>query len=90
MPEATSRTPTFIALGLVALALVVAAASGFSSGSLPGAALALTAVVPAAYGMWRGMQEPTQAGLGLAVLGFLLALAAAGLLVVLKLIDWIR
>jgi hypothetical protein len=88
--QAPSRTSTYVGAALVVAALVVAAITGFSKGSIAGAAIALFAVIPAGVGMWKGMQEKTQAGLGIALLVFLAALATAGVLVVLKIIDWIR
>jgi hypothetical protein len=88
--QAPSRTSTYVGAALVVAALVVAAITGFSKGSIAGAAIALFAVIPAGVGMWKGMQEKTQAGLGMALLVFLAALATAGVLVVLKIIDWIR
>ncbi|RMH40382.1 MAG: hypothetical protein D6689_13910 [Deltaproteobacteria bacterium] len=81
---------TYVGAALVVAALIIAAAGGFSSGSLVGALVAVAAVVPAGVGMWKGMQEKTQTGLGLALLVFLAALATAGILVVLKVIDWLR
>ena len=90
MSEAPSRTPTYIGAMLVVVALVVAAITGFTEGSIAGALIALVAVVPAAIGMWKGIQEKTQAGLALAIMVFLAALGTAGILIVLKIVDWIR
>ena len=90
MPEAPSRTATYIGAMLVVVALVVAAITGFTEGSIAGALIAFVAIIPAAVGMWKGMQEKTQAGLGLAILVFFAALGVAGVLIVLKIIDWIR
>ena len=90
MAEEPSRTPTYVGAALVVAALVVAAITGFSEGSIAGALIALVAVIPAGIGMWKGMQEKTQTGLGLAILVFLAALGTAGVLLILKIVDWIR
>jgi predicted histidine transporter YuiF (NhaC family) len=90
MAEAPSRTATYVGAALVVAALVAAAITGFDKGSILGAVIALVAVIPAGVGMWKGMQEKTQAGLGLALLVFFAALGVAGLLVILKIVDWIR
>jgi hypothetical protein len=90
MAEAPSRTATYVGAALVVAALVVAGITGFTEGSIAGALIALAAVIPAGVGMWKGMQEKTQVGLGLAILVFLAALGTAGVLVILKVIDWIR
>ena len=86
MADAPSRTPSFVALAMIFGALVISAIGGFSEGSLLGAAVALAAVVPAAVGMWKGIQEKTQGGLALSLGVFFLALGVAGVLVVLKVI----
>ncbi len=89
MAEAPSRTATYVGAALVITALIIAAITGFSEGSIAGALIALAAVIPAGVGMWKGMQEKTQAGIGLAVLVFLAALGTAGVLLILKIVDWI-
>jgi hypothetical protein len=90
MAEEASRSSTYISLGLVVAALVIAAVTGFGEGSIAGAIVAGAAIIPAAIGMWKGMQEKTQAGLGLAVGTFFLALGVAALLLILKIVDWIK
>ena len=89
MAKGPSTTPTFVSLALVAAALVVSAIGGFSEGSLVGAALALAAVVPAAIGTWKGMQEETQGSMAFALVALCIALGVAGLLAVLKIVAWI-
>ena len=75
---------------LIIAALVIAAIQGFEKGSLIGALVALAAVPATAIGMWKGMQEKTQTGLGMAIGLFLLALLVAGALTILWIIDLIR
>jgi len=87
MADQPSRTPTFVSLGLIFTALVISAIGGFSEGSVLGAIVAGVAIVPAAIGMWQGMQEKTQGSLALAIGTFLLALLVAGILVVLKVVS---
>lgn len=88
MADTPSRTATYVGLALVVAAIVAGAVQGFS-GSVLGAVLALAAVIPAAIGMWKGVQEKTQTGLGMAIGVFILALGTAGVLGVLKIVDWL-
>jgi hypothetical protein len=90
MADAPSRTPTYIAAALVVVALLVAAIGGAPGGAMTGAILALAATAPAGWGMWRGMQEQRQTGLGVAILVFLAALIAAAGLLIVAIIAWLR
>lgn len=87
---ADTRLPVLIAYGLIAAGVVLALATGITRGSVAGGAIAALAVIPACYGMWKGLQQETQTGLALSVLAVLAALGVGGVLIVLRVIDWIR
>lgn len=78
------------AIGLVVLGLVIAALGGFSHGSIVGGIVAACGAIPACYGMWKGIQQETQATLAMSVGAVLLALAVGGLLILLRFVDWLR
>ena len=89
-PVPDSKTPALAAVGMVVLGLVIAAVQGFSHGSIAGGIIAALGAVPACYGMWKGLQQETQTGLALSVLAVLAALGVGGVLIVLRVIAWIR
>jgi hypothetical protein len=89
-PVPDSKTPAFAAIGLVVLGLVIAALGGITHGSILGGIVAAAGAIPACYGMWKGIQQETQATLAMSVGAVLLALAVGGLLIVLRFVDWLR
>ncbi len=89
-PVPDSKTPIFVALGLVAVGLVIGAAVGFTGGTILGGLIAAAGAIPAAVGMWKGIQQQTQTTLAMSVGVLLLALGVGGLLIVLRVIDWVR
>jgi hypothetical protein len=87
---ADTRLPVLIAYGLIAAGVVLALAGGITRGSIAGGVIAALAVIPACYGMWKGLQQETQTGLALSVLAVLAALGVGGILIVLRVVDLIR
>jgi hypothetical protein len=87
---ADSKLPALIAYGLIAAGVLIALATGITRGSIAGGVVAALAVIPACYGMWKGLQQETQTGLALSVLAVLAALGVGGVLIVLRVIAWIR
>jgi hypothetical protein len=87
---ADTRLPVLIAYGLIAAGVVLALATGITRGSIAGGVIAALAVIPACYGMWKGLQQETQTGLALSVLAVLAALGVGGILIVLRVVAWIR
>jgi hypothetical protein len=75
---------------MVVLGLVIAAVQGFSHGSIAGGIIAALGAVPACYGMWKGIQQETQGTLAMSVGAVLLSLGVGGLLIVLRIIHWLR
>jgi hypothetical protein len=40
--------------------------------------------------MWKGIQQESQGTLGMSVVAVLLALGVGGVLIILRIIDWVR
>ncbi len=89
-PVPDSKTPALAAIGMVVLGLVIAAIGGFSHGSIAGGVIAALGAGPACYGMWKGIQQETQGTLAISVGTVLLSLGVGGLLIVLRVIHWLR
>lgn len=89
-PVADSKTPAFIAFGLIVVGLVIAAAQGLTHGSIAGGIIAACGAIPACYGMWKGIQQETQSTLALSVAAVLASLGIGALLIILRVVDWIR
>lgn len=84
------QTPLLISLGLVAAGVIIAAIGGITAGSILGGVVAAFGVVPACWAAWAGMQKETQASLGLAILLVFVSLGVGGLLLLLRVVDWLR
>jgi hypothetical protein len=89
-PVPDSKTPAFPAVGMVVLGLVLAAIQGFSHGSIAGGIVAALGAIPACYGMWKGIQQETQGTLAVSVAAVLLSLGVGALLIILRVIHWLR
>ena len=81
--EPDSKTPAYIAFGLVVIGIAIAAVQGLLHGSIGGGILAALGAIPACYGMWKGIQQETQGTLALSVAAGLVSLAVGALLIVL-------
>jgi hypothetical protein len=91
-PVADSKGPAFVAFGLIAIGIVVAAlgSGGILSGSIGGGILAGCGAMPACFGMWKGIQQETQGTLAMSVLGVLVSLAVAAILIILRIVYWVH
>jgi hypothetical protein len=89
-PVADSKMPALVAFGLVALGLAIAAVQGFTAGSILGGLIAASGAIPACFGMWKGIQQETQGTLATSVAAVLISLAAGGLLILMRVVDWFR
>jgi len=90
-PTPDSKTPALAAIGLAIVGLVIAALQGsVLHGSLTGGIVAFLGVIPACYGMWKGIQQETQTTLALSVGSVLLTLAIAAALIVLRVVFWLH
>ena len=88
-PVPDSKTPAFVAFGMIVVGLLIAAVQGLSHGSIAGGVIAALGAGPACFGMWKGIQQETQGTLALSVGAVLACLAIGGLLIVLRVIHWI-
>jgi hypothetical protein len=82
--------PAMIAFGLVIAGLAIGLAAGIGGGSIAGGIVAGLGTIPACIGMWKGIQQETQATLAISVVAVLASLAVGGLLIVLRVIDLLR
>jgi len=89
-PVPDSKLPVAVAFGLVAVGLVIGMLGGFTEGSIAGGVIAACGVIPAMIGMWKGIQQESQGTLGLSVLAVLVALGVGGLLIILRVVDWLH
>ena len=89
-PAPSAQKPILISLAFVAAGVVIAALGGITAGSILGGAVAALGVVPAAWAAWAGMQKKTQGSLAMAILLVFVSLGVGGILVLLRLVDWLR
>lgn len=85
-----TQAPLLLSLALVAAGVIVAAVGGIASGSVLGAAIAAGGAVPALYATWTGMQKQTQGSLGMALLLVFASLGVGAILLLLRVVDWLR
>ncbi|HEY1546601.1 MAG TPA: hypothetical protein VGG28_02210 [Kofleriaceae bacterium] len=88
-PTPDSKTPALAAFGLAILGLVIAAVQGsVLHGSITGGIIAFCGVIPACFGMWKGIQQETQTTLALSVASVLVTLGVAAALIVLRVVSF--
>jgi hypothetical protein len=85
-----TQAPLLLSLALIAVGVIVAAIGGITSGSVLGGVIAALGLVPACYAAWLGMQKETQASLGMALLLVFVSLGVGGILLLLRVVDWLR
>jgi hypothetical protein len=89
-PVPDSKTPALVAFVMVVIGIAIAAAQGIVHGSLAGGVIAALGVIPACYGMWKGIQQETQGTLAISVTAVLVTLAVGGVLIVLRVVSWLH
>jgi len=89
-PVADSKLPVVVSFALVAVGLVIGLIGGFWEGSMAGGIIAFAGLIPAMIGLWKGIQQESQVTLALSILAVLTCLGVSGLLIVLRIIDWVR
>ena len=89
-PVPDSKLPVAISIGLVMVGVIIGLVGGFTNGSWAGGIIAGLGVLPAMVGLWKGVQQENQTTLGLSVVAVLISLGVGGLLIVLRLIDYLR
>lgn len=91
MSASDSKLPLLASLMLIIVSLLIGLISGFSTGSIASAVVAVLAIVPACYGMWLGIQDKeSQTTMLWSILLFLTAVGIAGLMILLRFVDWLR
>ena len=89
--SSSAQVPLFVTLGFVLAGVLIAALSGgLGSGSVLGGVVAGLGVIPALWAAWAGMQKKTQASLGMALLLLFVSLGVGALLILLRVVDWVR
>jgi peptidoglycan biosynthesis protein MviN/MurJ (putative lipid II flippase) len=81
-PVPDSKTPVFVALTFAATGIVFGLVFGSGGGKLFAAAIAAVGAVPAAVGMWKGIQQQGQSTLAGALGALLLSLGVALVMIV--------
>lgn len=89
-PVPDSKLPVAVAFGLIAVGLVIGLIGGFTEGSIAGGIIALCALIPACVGLWKGIQQEHQGTLALSVVAVLASLGVGAVLIILRIVDWIR
>jgi hypothetical protein len=91
MSAPDTKLPNLASLLFIFIGLFIGVIGGLGSGSIAGGVVAGLGIIPACWSMWAGIQnKESQAGLMWGVLLFLGSAGVAGLLIVLKLVDWMR
>jgi peptidoglycan biosynthesis protein MviN/MurJ (putative lipid II flippase) len=85
-----TKTPVLIAVVMVIAGVAIAAAQHLAYGSIVGGIIAAAGAIPACYGMWKGIQQETQATLAMSVGAVILSLVIGGLLIVLAVVHGVH
>jgi hypothetical protein len=88
--EPDSKMPVIVAFGFIALGILIAGVQGLFIGSIAGGMIAAMGAIPACFGMWKGIQQDTQSTLALSVTAVMLALGVGGILIILRIVHWLR
>jgi hypothetical protein len=79
-----------ISAGFLLLGLLIAVIGGLTSGSIAGGIIVGLGVLPALWGIVNGLQHKTQTAVLAPFLLLITNLGVAGLLIVLRFVDWVR
>jgi hypothetical protein len=85
-----AQVPIMISLALVLAGAILGAVGGLANGSILGGVVAACGAVPACWAAWAGLQKKTQASLGIALLLVFVSLGVGGILILLRVVDWLR
>ena len=86
---ATGKLPPLISFLMVIVGALISILGGFGVAAIIGGLIALAGAMPASYGIWTGMQQKTQATLGLSLLMLLVSMGAGLLLLLLSILGWL-
>jgi len=90
MGRPASTPPLIATLAFIFAGLIIALVGGIGSGSIAGGIVAGLGVIPACWGAWTGMQQETQGGLAMALGLVFVSLGVAAILIILRVVDWVR
>lgn len=88
--KSNAMIPLMATLAFVIAGLIIGAIGGFGNGSIAGGLVAGAGIVPACWAIWAGFQQESQGPALFGILLFLFALAASGLMILLRFVDWLR
>lgn len=89
-PVSDSKLPVLVALGFALVGLVLGLVLGSGGGKIAGGVIAGAGAIPAAVGMWKGIQQQTQTTLAMAVGALLFSLGVAAALIIWAIIVFIQ
>lgn len=81
-PTPDNKMPVLVALGFMAIGIILAVILGGGKGMLIGGIVAGIGAGVSCWGMWIGMQQETQGTLGLSILTFLASLGTTGVMLI--------
>lgn len=90
MSAPDTKLPSMISAGFLLLGLLIAVIGGLTSGSIAGGIVVGLGVIPALWGIVNGLQHKTQTAVLAPFLLLVTNLGVAGLLIVLRFVDWVR
>lgn len=89
-PSPDSKFPVLVALAFGTVGLILGLVLSSWGGKIAGGAIAACGAIPAAVGMWKGIQQQTQTTLAMAVGALLYALGVAGVMLIWAIIAALR
>ena len=90
MSASDTKLPNLVAVLCISAGLLIGAVGGLGNGSIVGGIIAGFGVVPACWGLWAGLQQDTQTSAVWSILLIIASLGIAGLLILLRFVDWLR
>jgi hypothetical protein len=90
MSAPDTKLPSMISAGFLLFGLLIAVIGGLTSGSIAGGIVVGLGVIPALWGIVNGLQHKTQTAVLAPFLLLVTNLGVAGLLIILRFVDWLR
>ncbi|HUH02987.1 MAG TPA: hypothetical protein VML75_13410 [Kofleriaceae bacterium] len=90
MSAPDTKLPSMISAGFLLLGLLIGVIGGLTSGSIAGGIVVGLGVIPALWGIVNGLQHKTQTAVLAPFLLLITNLGVAGLLIILRFVDWMR
>jgi hypothetical protein len=89
-PVPDSRFPVVVALGLASIGLLLGLVLSGGGGKLAAGLIAGCGAIPAAVGMWKGIQQSTQTTLALSLVALLVSLGVAAVMIIWAIVQFVR